>query len=112
MAYLEAAKQDSFSPQTLGVWFDQMSHLKWTEGRFREKVLAVLRAPTYGRITFDMFLSIEPVPSAIPQEKCHVHKLVYVDGHCPKCSSATFVPMPEFVMKELRELEKQMKVQK
>lgn len=62
MAYLEAAKQENFSPETLGVWFNEMARLQWTEQEFRKRVIAVLQSCTYGRIGFDMFLTAEALP--------------------------------------------------
>lgn len=110
MAYLEAAKQENFSRETLSVWFDQMVRLGWTEARFRERVLAVLHAQTFGRISFDMFLSAEGVPQSKPQQKCAIHGLQFEDDHCPKCWADTAVPMPAYVMEEIRKLEEQMRV--
>jgi hypothetical protein len=108
LAYLEAAKQENFAPETLNVWFDQMTRLCWTETRFRERVVAVLHAPTYGKISFDMFLSAEMIPQAKPQKKCAIHGEAIVDGHCPSCWAANVVPMPAYVMEEIKKLEEQM----
>lgn len=109
MAYLEAAKQENFPPETLGVWFDQMSRLGWSEQKFRERVLAVLQAPTFGRISFDMFLSAESVPTKKPQSFCVIHSLRY-DDHCPKCWSEKPVPIPEDVKEAIKKLEDKMQI--
>lgn len=59
MAWLEAAKRDTFSPETLEVWFCEMNRLGWTEDVFRERVLATVRSTTFGKVKFDDFIGAE-----------------------------------------------------
>jgi hypothetical protein len=110
MAYLEAAKQENFPPQTLGVWFDQMTRLNWTAQRFRDSVLSVLQMPTYGRVSFDMFISAPPLEKAKPVQICQIHSLRYINGHCPKCWSDKPVPIPDDVKAEIRKLGQQLSI--
>jgi len=64
MAYLEAAKQENFSPETLTVWYNEVLRLSWTEQEFRRAVMSALRNPTFGKVKFDDFLKNEEVFSA------------------------------------------------
>lgn len=111
MAYLEAAKQESFSRETLGVWFNEMTRLGWSAQKFRERVLSVLQSQTFGRISFDMFLTAEGMQPAKPKSLCVIHNLRY-DDHCPRCWSETAVPMPEDVKEAIRKLEDELTVKR
>ena len=62
IAWLEAAKQENFPPETLEVWYVEMNRLGWSDTTFRERVLNVLRAKTYGKVKFDDFVSAEEEP--------------------------------------------------
>lgn len=110
MAYLEASKQEKFSRETLEVWWNEVQRLKWTREKFRERILAVLQMPTYGKISFDMFLNAEPVVVRKTKAKiCLIHDgEEYQGDHCPKCWSPKPVPIPPDVMKAIRELGEQM----
>lgn len=113
MAYLEASKQEKFSRETLEVWWNEVRRLRWTKEKFRERVLAVLQIPTYGKISFDMFLTAEPVVVGKPKPKrCQIHEEEYEGEHCPKCWSPKPVPIPEDVMNKIRELSEQMEAKK
>ena len=60
---------------------------------------------TYGRTSFDVFLSAEPVAKPKAKARCAIHDGTEYDGpHCPKCWSEKAVPMPEFVKAELQNL--------
>lgn len=59
IAWLEALKQENFSAETLNVWWSEFQRLKWTKKRFAEAVTQVARNTSYGRVTFDMFLTKE-----------------------------------------------------
>jgi len=59
MAYLEAAKQENFSRETIDVWYNEMLRLGWSDDDYRRAVMSVLRAPTYGKVKFDDFLKTE-----------------------------------------------------
>jgi len=47
-----------------------MMRLKWSEDKFRERVLAVLQTTTYGKTTFDMFLTAEGPPTKVKAITC------------------------------------------
>lgn len=59
IAYLEAAKQENFSRETIEVWYNEFCRMGWTEEDFRRAVMSVLKNPTYGKIKFDDFLHSE-----------------------------------------------------
>ncbi len=59
MAYLEAAKQETFSGETLRVWYNEMLRLGWSDDMFRERVFSVLRSTTFGKVKFDDFVNVE-----------------------------------------------------
>lgn len=59
MAYLEASKQENFSPETLETWYDQFCRAEWTPDILRDRVTAVLRSTTYGKVKIDDFFQTE-----------------------------------------------------
>jgi len=56
MAYLEAAKQENFSAETLGVWYSEMLWHGFDAARFRKSVFAVMSNQTFGKVKFEDFL--------------------------------------------------------
>jgi len=61
MQWLEAAKQETFSDETLKVWRVEMQRLGWTDAIFRDRITSVVRATTFGKVKFDDFMNAEPL---------------------------------------------------
>ena len=61
MQWLEAAKQETFSDETLKVWRVEMQRLGWTDAIFRDRITSVIRATTFGKVKFDDFVNAEPL---------------------------------------------------
>jgi len=61
MAYLEAARQENFSKETLIVWFTEMRRRGWDNDSFRKRIFAVLTNKPYGATKFDEFINAEEI---------------------------------------------------
>jgi hypothetical protein len=83
----------------------------WTVQKFDERIEAVLAMEKHGPLSFDAFLYAETTYDIPAQKVCQIHPGEnFVNGHCPKCWSDKPVPIPPFVMAEIRRLENQMTV--
>jgi hypothetical protein len=61
MAYLEAARQENFSKETLIVWFTEMRRRGWDNDSFRKRILSVLTNKPFGATKFDEFINAEEI---------------------------------------------------
>lgn len=83
MAWLEAAKQETFSDETLKVWRIEMQRLGWTDGIFRERVSAVMRSTTFGKVKFEDFINSECLytgkeVAGMIEQKINIRKAEYL----------------------------------
>lgn len=86
MAWLEAARQENFSPETLEVWYREFVRLGWTTERFRDAVLSVMKSKVFGKVTMSCFFENEQLYTSeeinrLVEQRIQNRRLEYLAWH-------------------------------